>query len=97
MEKIQGFLNKTGIQSRLEQIIWVQIPDPYLTDVQSSHRDCQPHAFAVELGSDWIKIELFVRSLKRMRCTCPGFCSDRQRDFIHGFADNMLKQLQIQT
>jgi hypothetical protein len=97
MAQIQGFLKKHAISSSLEQIFWVRIPDDLLNETQYLHTQCQPHVFAVELGQDWIKLELFVRTLKSMRCDCPSYCTPSQRDFIFRFADGIIDQLNIRT
>ena len=97
MEKISGFFKEVTISSNLDNIFWVKLPDDLLNSAQFKHRHCQPHVFAVELGSDFVKLELFVRSLNSMRCTCPGFCTDRQMRYIFDFAHGMIDQLGIRT
>lgn len=97
IKEIRGFLKKNAISSSLDQIFWVRIPDDLLNETQFQHRMCQPHVFAVELGLDWLKLELFVRSLKTMRCDCPGYCTPVQKDFIFNFADEMIAQLNLCT
>jgi hypothetical protein len=97
MEKVSAFLTENATKSNLDQIFWVKIPDDLLSEKQFQHLDCRPHAFAVELGSDWIKLEFLVRSLKHMRCDCPGYCTRQQQDFVINFAHNMIKQLDITT
>jgi len=97
MEKVTGFLKKNVVVSNLDQIFWVKIPQDLLSETQFQHRDCQPHAFAVEVGHDWVKLEFLVRSLKNMRCTCPGYSTKQQRAFIINFAHNMIKELDIHT
>lgn len=97
MEQVKGFLNRHAIRSSLDQIFWVQIPDDLLNGTQYLHTQCRPHVFAVELGPDWIKLELFVRTLKSMRCDCPAYCTPIQRDFIFRFADGIIDQLKICT
>ena len=96
-EKIREFLEEHAIRSNLDQIFWVRIPDDLLSEMQFQHSQCKPHVFAVELGSDWVKLELFVRTLKNMRCDCPGYCTGQQRNFILNFADGMIEQLNIDT
>ncbi len=96
-EKIREFLEEHAIRSSLDQIFWVRIPDDLLSEMQFQHSQCRPHVFAVELGSDWVKLELFVRTQKGMRCDCPGYCTGQQRNFILNFADGMIKQLSIDT
>ncbi len=95
IEKISGFLKEAGISSGLDGLFWVRLPEDLLSGEQFQHRHCRPHVFAVELGSDFVKLELFVRSLKNMRCTCPGLCTDRQVRYIFDFAHGMIEQLGI--
>ena len=97
MEKIKGFLSRNAIESGMEGIFWVKVPPDLLSETQHQHEACRPHVFAVELGRGFVKWELFVRSLQNMRCTCPGFCTSPQRDFIIRFADLMVDQLNIRT
>lgn len=97
MEHVRAFLNEHAIRSSLDQIFWVRIPDDLLNETQYLHTQCQPHVFAVELGPDWIKLELFVRTLKSMRCDCPAYCTPIQRDYIFRFADRLIEQLKIGT
>ncbi len=97
LERIRGFLKENTIASSLEQVYWVRIPDDLLTPTQFEHRDCQPHVFAVEVGRTWLKLEFFVRSMKRIRCSCPGYCSASQRNFVINFADGLVKKLGIRT
>ncbi|MGM0426559.1 MAG: hypothetical protein ACQEQ7_04910 [Thermodesulfobacteriota bacterium] len=97
MKKITTFLQKVAIRSSLEQIFWIPIPLDMLSKVQFIHTECQPHVFAVELGDDWIKVEFFVRTLKTMRCDCPGYCTRQQREYVLSFTNGMLEQLAIST
>jgi len=97
IEKIREFLGEHAIRSSLDQIFWVRIPDDLLSEMQFQHSKCKPHVFAVELGQDWVKLELFVRTLKNMRCDCPGYCTGQQRNFILNFTDGMIEQLKIDT
>lgn len=97
MEKINSFLKETAIAANLDQIFWVPIPDDLLSDIQFKHSNCRPHVFAVELGSDWVKLEFFVRSLKTLQCTCPAYCSAQQRDYVIEFTHNMIENLGVRT
>ena len=97
MEKIREYLNQNAIISNLEKIFWVQMPEGLLNDIQFQHRDCQPHFFAVELGSDWIKLEFLVRNLKDFNCVCNSCSTLQQRDFILSFADRMMDEQGIRT
>ncbi len=97
MEKITKFLKKHATHSSLDQIYWIKIPEDILSDVQFRHKDCQPHVFAIELGSDWIKLELFIRTLMSIRCDCPAYCTSQQKNYLFKFADGMIEQLGINT
>jgi hypothetical protein len=96
-EKIIEFLKQNAVRSELGDIFWVQIPVDLLSDIQIQHRECQPHAFAIELGRDWIKLEFFIRSLKGMRCECQAYALSQQRNFILDFAHGMIEELGIST
>ena len=97
IKKIIGFLKENSISSNIDQLFWVKIPQDLLSETQFQHRDCQPHAFAVEIGHDWVKLEFLVRSMKNMWCTCPGYGTKQQRDFIINFAHSMIAKLDITT
>jgi hypothetical protein len=91
------FLKENTAQSTMEQIFWVKFPEDLLSPLQFRHTACQPHAFAVEVGPDWVKLEFLVRSLETMKCDCTAYCTNLQRDYIINFADGMLDQLNIGT
>ena len=97
MERVSTFLKEVAISSGLSQVFWVRIPEDLLNKIQLDHQGCRPHVFAIELGPDWIKLEFFVRTLKNMRCTCPGYCTEPQRHYIISFAHGMTEQLGITT
>jgi len=95
LDKMKDFLEKNAIRSSLDRLFWVQIPDALLSAAQRAHPQCRPHVFSVELGSDWIKFECFVRSLKHMRCDCPGYTTTEQMRYVVDFAHRMVEQLGI--
>ena len=97
MAKIRAYLEENTVSSRLGQVFWAQIPDDLLSAEQQAHTDCRPHVFAIELGDDWVKFELLVRSLPNMQCTCPAYAGRHQRRHILSFADNMIRALDVKT
>ena len=97
LEQITQFLTDNASRSTMAQIFWVQFPEDLLSPLQFQHTACQPHVFAVELGSDWVKLEFLVRSLQTMKCDCAAYCTGQQRDYIINFADRMLEQLKVST
>ena len=97
MKKMRGFLQENASSSELDSLFWCRLPQDILSDIQSQHTECQPFAFAIELGDNWIKLEFFVRSLTGMRCSCQDYCTSRQRSFIIDFAHRALENLDIRT
>lgn len=97
IRKIDEFLKKNALPSSLDKIFWIKIPEELLTRKQTLHKECAPYICALELGKDWIKLEFFVRSSKNIRCTCAGYCTDRQRDFVMEYANNMIEELGVRT
>ncbi len=97
LEKVTRFLTDNASRSTMAQVFWVLFPEDLLSPLQFQHTACKPHAFSVELGSDWIKLEFLVRSLQTLKCDCTAYCTDRQRNHIINFADRMLEQLDIAT
>lgn len=97
LKRIAGFLEEYAFPSKVEGIYWVKVPQDILSRKQYSHPACAPHVCAVELGRDWVKMEFFVRSLKKMRCTCPGAATEQQREFITAFVHGMLDELGIEA
>lgn len=95
VKKIKTFLDKVAITSGIEKIFWIKIPQDMLSETQFRHSDCQPHVFAVELGDHWIKVEFFVRTLRSLRCNCPGYCTRQQQAYVVNFTNMMLDQLGI--
>lgn len=96
-EKINTFLKENATFSNINGLFWVNIPEDLLSGTQFQHKDCRPYAFAVELGEDWVKLEFLVRSMKNMQCTCSGYCTKPQQNFIINFALGMLEQLSVNT
>jgi hypothetical protein len=97
MEKISLFLKQNTSQSSLDAVYWVEIPEDLLEGIQIKHQTCRPHVFAIEMGDTWVKAELFVRSLKTMRCDCQSYSSLQQRDYILNFVHHMIDTLKINT
>lgn len=92
---IQGFLDGRTQQTSLEGIYRVELPVELYSNLQSEHTKCQPYYFAIHLSRNEVAFEFLIRSLQFLRCTCIGYATPRQRDYILDFADIMLDELQI--
>ena len=97
LERIRQFLSEKAITSGLDTLFWVKIPDSLLTPLQQQHLPCQPHVFAVEIGQKFAKAELYLRTLREMRCPCQDCCTPSQVDFVMEWVNDMLKDLSIST
>ena len=97
MNKIEDYLKENSVQSEMEKLFWIKIPQKLLDDNQAEHKDCMPYMFAVELGRDFIKFELFLRSLNSFQCNYQGYLTDPQRSYVFDYAEKMIKRLEIRT
>ena len=97
MEKINHFLQEEALKSPLEKLFWVQVPEKHLNDTQKAHCNCLPYVFAIELGQDWLKAEFFVRSQNDLKCSCSGYCTPVQRNFVIDYIQDMVETLEIRT
>jgi hypothetical protein len=95
--RLREYLNDHAIAASLEGIWWVDLPEDLLNPEQFSHRDHYPFRFAVELGDDFVRFELLIRSRETMRCACIAYATRPQRDFILAFADKMVEELALRT
>jgi hypothetical protein len=94
-EGVKGYLDAHGEKTVMDGVYWVEVPERLYTAVQSEHVQCQPYYFAVNLAFDRVDFELLIRSRQIMRCNCIAYAVPEQRDYIIGFADEMLELLKI--
>jgi len=97
LRRIRRFLSEKAISSGLDTLFWVEVPNSLLTPLQQEHLPCQPHVFAVETGQSHVKAELYLRTLRDMRCPCQDYCTLQQARFIMEWVNSMLKDLSIRT
>jgi len=94
---IREYLGQHAIASGLEDVWWVNLSQDLLSSEQFEHRDCQPYRFAIELGDRFLRFEFLIRSEQTMRCSCIGYATRQQRDFILAFADRLVSELDLKT
>ncbi|MBM4289035.1 MAG: hypothetical protein FJ135_13000 [Deltaproteobacteria bacterium] len=97
LARIKEYLDEKASPSGLEGIWWVELTPEQLSEPQLAHKDCQPHCFAVELGRNFVKFEFLIRSRRTMRCTCVGYATRVQRDWIMEYADRLVAELEVRT
>jgi hypothetical protein len=97
LARIKQYLDEKAQPAGLEGIWWVELGKEQLSEAQLAHPDCQPHCLAVELGRDHLKFEFLIRSRRIMRCSCIGYATRPQRDWIMDFADRLVADLELKT
>ena len=97
LQRIRQFLSEKAISSGLDTLFWVKVSSSLLTPLQQEHLPCQPHVFAVETGQRHVRAELYLRTLRDMRCPCQDYCTPQQARFIIEWVNEMLKDLSIRT
>ncbi len=85
-------LKAEGLESSLEGLFWMPVPETLLTPLQMEHLEgCGPYSLALELTGDSARLEFLVRAKGRMRCECMTFAGDGlQRyavDWLERFLD----------
>jgi hypothetical protein len=95
--RVREYLNAHAEAARLADIWWVDLPEDLLNPEQFAHREHRPFRFAVEVGDDFVRFEFLIRSRETMRCSCIGYASRGQRDFILAFADRLVEDLALRT
>ncbi len=96
MDKITAFLHEKGYKCPLDGIFWLPLPVDLWGAEQQKHREeCAPFYLALELGPDWIRLELLVRSEQKLRCSCIMYADSSQRETMIDFVDDLIKNLDI--
>ncbi len=95
--RVREYLAERATAAGIEDIYWVEMAEDRLTGDQAEHVHCQPHRFAVEVGKDFIKIELFIRPAEGLRCHCAGYAEADQRNFIIDWADRLVIETNLKT
>lgn len=97
LKRIHQFLGGKAISSGVDGLFWVEVAPSVLTPLQQEHLPCQPHVVAVETGQSFLKAELYLRTLRDMRCSCQDYCTPQQAHFVIEWVNAMLKDLSIRT
>ncbi len=68
-----------------------------LSPEQAAHKDCGPHRMALVLEEDSLRLELLGRAHTSLRCQCTGYASPAQRQFLLGYMDRLIADLELVT
>jgi hypothetical protein len=94
-EKLKSSLEERFGPPDLGGVYWIPLEPKHFSDRQSSHGDCQPFYFAVELQERSLACELLVRTRERVRCSCMAYASRPQRNWILQVIDDLFDALDI--
>lgn len=94
-EQVMDYLEKHTEKTMLEGMFWAELPRELYSPVQLEHTSCHPFYFAININLRQVAFELLIRSRQIIRCSCIAYATREQRDYILGFADDMLKELDI--
>ncbi len=94
-DKLKEYLDEHLETAALDGIYWFELDRDILTPVQSAHKDCGPHVFALMLENTYLSCELLVRIKTNIKCDCMGYATKEQRDWLIDQTDAILEKLSI--
>jgi hypothetical protein len=97
MARVLSYLKENLAASALPDVFWLELPFDILTPEQKEHEKCSPHRVAVVAEEDSVRLEFLVRPIDSLRCSCTGFATSGQREFLMAFFDRMIKDLELTT
>ena len=96
-ELLKTYLSEHYGPAAMGNIYWIPVEHGLLTEVQKTHRQCQPHYFAVNLAENRMALELLVRTQSSMRCDCIRYATEAQRNWLIALIDGIFNKLAIMT
>ena len=94
-ETIKAYMEENYSSSKVAGIYWIPLDQKILTKVQAEHTNCQPFYFAVDLEPNLMAFELLVRTINKMRCSCMGYATEKQRNWFINLVDTIFNRLTI--
>jgi hypothetical protein len=98
---VRAYLNQKATPSGVEDLYWIPLERDLWNSTQiAAHTDEQEKVearsfrFAVELGPEWVRFEMLVRS-EGLRNLGGGQADERQGLFLLGWIDEMARQLHL--
>ena len=94
-EKIKDYLNENLSGGGIDGVYWIPIDSDLLSREQAAHTDCHPLYFMADLEPDQLSCELLVRTQNKIRCTCMGYATETQRNWVIRYIDGIFDTLNI--
>lgn len=96
MQLLLSHLQARGLQASMQDMYWLPVPEVLLTEEQRAHlKQCGPYVASLEIGDVWLKAEMLIRGRGKLRCSCIGYATNDQRDWLISAVDVMLGDLGI--
>ena len=96
-DNLDSYLKRTLKPGPMLGIYWFVLPEDLLAERQQGHGECSPFYLAVVLEESRLSFEFLVRSTTNLHCSCIGYATPVQRQFILDFIDKMLTEEMIQA
>jgi hypothetical protein len=94
---LKKYLNEQFGPPAMDRIYWIPVETDLLAPIQIEHEGCRPHYLALDLDPDRIACELLVRTKNRMRCDCIRYATEKQRNWLIQWIDNLFNRLGIKN
>jgi hypothetical protein len=88
-KKAEDYLARTAEPGPITGIYWLRVPADLWSEIQQQHAACGPFYFAIESREAALSFELLVRSQSTLHCSCIGYATSAQRDFLLRYIDRM--------
>ncbi len=97
MAKIVEAIKQKSNKMPVEGLFWISLPEELLSEKQKEHQDCGPHYLAIEVGDNWLKLELLVRCEQKIRCDCISYADPEQREYMIDFLDQLIRNQDVRV
>ena len=96
--RLRDYLASQGWADVLDGLYWLELPPDILSAEQLAHAmECGPHACALECQDNWVRMELLIRSRRKLRCSCVAYADDCQRGYMMDRLDAIFSTLGIKA
>lgn len=96
VNRIAELLTRKGYAGSLEGIFYLPVPEALLSPEQQEHlAECGPFILPLEIGEDWVRLELLVRARSILRCSCVAYAHPALREHMIDSLDALVKDLDI--
>jgi hypothetical protein len=96
-DRLKAYLDANFDAAGVDGLYWLPVMTHLLTDVQKDHGDCAPFVVALELEPRKLSCELLVRTTQRVRCSCIGYATPDQREWLIQSVDAVFEKLDLTT